>query len=275
MSKASPAVPPHFAAWSAVLVSSAPLNVPPVGMPASANAAWSERPPTSIGSVWMPRRGVVVGQHLLERRRALRLAVRGVDEVAGVRRADHVEVHVAGDLVDLRLRAGSRRSPTTRPGPAPRRPTRRTAGAWPAAGSARRRSAPTSSSPAEPEPLSLMPGPAVDAVRVPAEHHRLVLVATRPVGDQVPAGAAGGELLQLRGVPGRVQLALDVVQARRGSPAGRARGCRRWRPRSAAAEPGAPARRRPGCPARRRSGPARAKAPAPAHPMRCRTRLRR
>src|ERR1044072_9386389 len=53
-SKACPAVPPHLAAWALVLVTSAPVNSPPVGMPALAKAAWSDRPPTEVSSVGTP-----------------------------------------------------------------------------------------------------------------------------------------------------------------------------------------------------------------------------
>jgi hypothetical protein len=56
-------------------------------------------------------------------------------------------------------------------------------------------------------------GTGVHAVGVPAEHHRGVLVATRPVRDEVVAGgAARGELLERGRVAGRVEQALDVVE---------------------------------------------------------------
>jgi hypothetical protein len=134
-----------------------------------------------------------------------------VDEVARVRRGEHVEVEEALDLrpfggrqvVDVELRPAQPQLLRAEPGEAQMLGGRET-GRGDRLGDLQQRGRAGA--------VVVDAGSRGDAVEVRASHQNLVGVAARPVGDYVPAGgAARGERLDGGDPAGRVQLGLDVV----------------------------------------------------------------
>ena len=118
-------------------------------------------------------------------------AVAVVDEPREVRRADHVEVQVQRDLGAPPRRSGWRRSGSSRPARPPRRPTRRTGPVLGLDVQLRDLQA-SSRRVAEPEPLSLMPGPAWTLSRCAPAMTTLSGSPARRLGDHVLGGAPLG-----------------------------------------------------------------------------------